>query len=285
MAGGFPVGLQTSPVATSVSAATPVLVTSSASANTVGAYSELITSTPRDSTWMIVQIQNSGAATSGIITSTNISFGASGSEVNVVNNLRMQTDSNSSLPGQASCYMFPLVVPAGTRIAANMQSNAAAASTTRMTVQLFDDAFGSITGGGAIDTYGFNSATSGGVVVDPGSTGNTKGAWSRVTASLTNDLAGFFLGFDYGSGSTGSFQYYWTMDVGVGASGSEVVVLPDFQIYGKSITNTKSISPPNTPYFPIQIPAGTRVALRSQVNQSTANTSRWLGVTLYGVRL
>lgn len=285
MAGGFPVGFQHNCVASSTPGiATPVLVTSGSTANTVGAYSELITSTPRDATWMLVQVQNSATATSGVISSTNISFGAAGSEVNVVNNLRMQNDSSSSLPGAASCYFFPQFVPAGTRIAANAQAGSASL-TLRVALQLFDDAMGSIPGGGGIDTIGFNSATSGGVVVDPGGTGNTKGAWTQVSAGLTNDIAGFFLGFDYGSGATASFQYYWTMDVGVGASGSEVVLLPDFQIYGKSITNSKSIFPPNTPYFPIQIPAGTRVALRSQVNQTTANTSRYLGVTLYGVRL
>lgn len=284
MAGGFPVGFQMNCMGGSTpSSAGGLTLTANATINTVGSYVELVTSTPRDTTWALVTIQDTLIATGGATGSINIATGASGSEAVQVANLIMQHDSLSSEAGDCATYWFPWVVPAGTRIAANCQSDNAS-NTYAVSIMLFDDAMGSVVGGGHIDTIGFNSATTLGTLIDPGATALTKGAYSVVTSSLTYDLAGFFLGFD-GQGGTGSSQVRWTLDIATGATGSEVVLLPDFQLYSRAIsTSSKPIYPPNTPYFPIQIPAGTQINARAQCNVVTA-TSRKFGVTLYGARL
>lgn len=284
MAGGFPVGFQMNCMGGSTpTSAGGLSLTSGATANTVGSYVELVTSTPRNSTWALVVIQDSGTATGGQTSSVNIATGASGSEVVQIANLVIQRDSLSSLPGDCANYFFPWVLPAGTRIAANCQDSAGAVPLS-VSIMLFDDAMASIIGGGAIDTIGFSTGTTLGTTIDPGTTTFTKGAYSQLSSSLTYDLAGFFLGFD-GQGGTGSSQARWTLDIATGSSGNEVVLLPDFQLYSRAIsTSSKPIYPPNTPYFPIQIPAGTRVSARAQCNVSTS-TTRKFGVTLYGVRL
>lgn len=284
MAGGFPVGFQMNCMGGSTPSNSGGLnITAGATADTVGSYVELVTSTPRDTTWALVVIQDNMTPTGGATGAVNIATGASGSEVVQIANLVMQRDSLSSLPGDCANYFFPWVVPAGTRIAANCQSNNAS-NVYNVSIMLFDDAMASVVGGGHIDTIGFNAATTAGTLIDPGATANTKGAYSVVTSSLTYDLAGFFLGFD-GEGGTGSSQARWTLDIATGATGSEVVLLPDFQLYSRAIsTSSKPIYPPNSPYFPIQIPAGTQINARAQCNVVTA-TTRKFGVTLYGVRL
>jgi len=196
----------------------------------------------------------------------------------------IQRDSLSSETGNCAVYFLPLSIPAGTRIAANCQATGVSVALL-VSVALFDDAFGSAVGGGAVDTIGFTSASTSGVVIDPGATWNTKGAYSEITSSLTHDLAGFIIGFD-GSGVSGSVSLRWTFDVAVGALGSEMIVLPDFQIYGRGVASgsSKPIFPACTPFMPIQIPAGSRVAIRAQCDSQTA-APRVFGATFYGVRL
>jgi hypothetical protein len=284
MAGGFPVGFQlnamggTTPVSSG-----GVSVTASGTANTVGSYVELITSTPRDSTWALITVREPGTATTLITTSVNIATGASGSEVVQIANLVAQHDAVTAEAGNCSVYFLPFAVPAGTRLAANAQSTTASTPVS-VGIILFDDAFGSVVGGGAIDTIGFTSSGgTHGTAIDPGTSANTKGAYAQLTASSTYDIAGFALGFDGASGS-GSVSLVWTVDVAIGASGSEIIVLPDVQVYARGLSSpSKAMFPNCSPYLPIQIPAGSRIAVRAQCI-SASSPSRLMGVTLYGAR-
>jgi hypothetical protein len=285
MAGGYPVGLQWSPVGTNaISSSGGVNVTAAASSNTVGAYSELISSTPRDVTWCAIALRDTITGTGPTNSAINIATGASGSEVVKVSNLVVSRASISSQEGGGSMFVFPLSVPSGTRVAASCQTTGISV-VIRCAITLFDDAFGSVPGGGAVDTYGFNTSTSIGVQIDPGATANTKGAWSEITPSLNYDLSGFFLAFDGGGTNTTSSIVLIDLDIGVGASGSEVPVLPDWQfVITCTSPNRRDINPATTPFFPIPIPAGTRISARAACSTSTS-TVRVFGVTFYGVRM
>lgn len=285
MAGGFPVGYQFMPFAgSSPSSGHGVSVTPSATANTLGSWTELISSTPYSSSWAMISIIDPGTATALNTVSVNIGIGASGSETVLIANLIAQRDSFSSVPGQAYEYLIPMQIPGGTRLAANCQSSGASSAALYVSLSPFNGAFGCISGGGAIDTYGFSSSATKGVLIDPGGTALTKGAYSEVATSTTYDLAGFVLAFDSSTASGSGFAG-WTIDVGIGASGSEVVILPDLQVYGRgSGTTYKALYPGLTPFIPIQIPAGSRIAVRAQCT-TNSSVARTFGVTLYGVRL
>jgi hypothetical protein len=89
---------------------------------------------------------------------------------------------------------------------------------------------------------------------------HTKGAWSQMIASCPIDADGFYVQL---WNSTGSPQD-WLIDIGIGASGSEVVLVPD--LYLRSQQNDsmgeKIVSP-------MAIPAGARISGRGQ-GSSTA---------------
>jgi hypothetical protein len=285
MAGGFPVGLQWSAVqAVPPSNTYGIPLAAPATPSTLSAFVQLIASTARDSTWCLINVVDyttSVGLASGFM---NLAIGASGSEAVIVTGLSVPRGySSSSISENQACYLFPLVLPAGTRLAAQIQSWVAS-ELYRVNLALFDDAFGSVCGGGAIDTYGYNSGTSQGTTLDAGATANTKGAYVQLTGSTTNDLAGFFLGFDTVGSSPGSVDAAFSLDIAVGASGSEVIVFPDFPVHVKNISSpARNITPIGSPYFPIPVPAGSRVAARVQCS-STTSTVRVLNVIFYGVR-
>lgn len=287
MAGGFPVSYQFCPFSGSApTSAHGLSVTPSASANTTGAWIELIPATAYDSSWLVVTFQHTGTATALNTVCINISTGTTGNESGsiIVNNLVLQQDSQAGLAGQCAVYWIPTQITAGTRISANAQSSGASSAAMQVSVIPIAGAFGCISGGSGIDTYGFSTAATKGTVIDPGGTAATKGAYSEIVSSLSYDIAGFVLGFD-ASTTSGSSALSWTVDVSVGSLGNEVVILPDFQLYGRgSGTTYKAIYPPATPFIPIQIPAGSRVSIRAQCNSITS-VVRVFGVTFYGVRL
>ncbi len=87
---------------------------------------------------------------------------------------------------------------------------------------------------------------------------NTKGAWSQVTASLPHDAYGFWL--TMAGTATSATSTDMLLDIGIGAGGSEVVLVPNL-LAGWLGSPTQG---PRTLFIPIFIPKGTRVAIRNQ---------------------
>lgn len=93
-----------------------------------------------------------------------------------------------------------------------------------------------------------------------------KGAWVQVIASLSSDTYGLLICINNNNASAASRNT--RLDIGVGAASSEIVLIPDL-IAG----NAAAYSVPGSGiwyYFPVAIPAGTRVSARAQ---STVTTS------------
>lgn len=90
-------------------------------------------------------------------------------------------------------------------------------------------------------------------------TAHVKGAWVQVLASCPIDADGFYLQL---WNSTGSPQD-WLLDIGIGASGSEVVLVPD--LYCRSQQND---SMGEKIFIPMAIPAGARISARAQGTSS-----------------
>jgi len=250
-----------------VSAATHgTTITANASINTKGSYTQLVASTTYDvcGFWLLL----GAAGTSGAAYSVDIAVGAGGSEQIIVADFVFQQAGTV-----LNSVYFPIGIPAGSRVAARCQS-----TTTVATINV------SIIGAdgnfvqphlGNCTTYGFNSATTLGTNIDPGGSANTNGAYSQITASTTYDINAISLALDGQSTSTTGTMY---VDIAVGGAGSEQVIIPNIAV----LLGANKPSQGSLGAFPVQIPAGSRIAIRAQCTNTTAGT-RKIGATVYGI--
>lgn len=110
------------------------------------------------------------------------------------------------------------------------------------------------------------SAVSHGTVgVTTSSSVHTKGAWTQLVAATTYDFSGVIVWFDWADAAGREYM----IDVGVGAAGSETVIVPNLALSRCSTTDRLFHS---CVYLPISIPAGSRLSLRAQSGVSGAYT-------------
>lgn len=204
----------------------------------------------------------------------DVAVGAGGSETIIANNLIFTGFLNTD---HVAYYLFPIFVPAGTRLSARCQATTAS-RTVRCAIMLIGQSFLPSSPLGVITTYGANTADSGGVQVDPGAGADTKGAYSELASALTFDINWIVLGIG-GQNNQARTSAKILVDVAVGAAASEQIIIPDLFIVAQ--TAGDSILP-GCICLPCSIPAGSRVAVRAQSSITDA-TDRLFDMTLYGV--
>lgn len=246
----------------------------STTVNTKGPYTQLVASTAYDTHALIFTCAHDavGSTQSQLV---DIAVGAAASEQIVIPDVLVSFDQWN---GRAFVSVpFPVYIPAGSRIAAQFQSTSAAQD-LRIGLHLLNLGLGAPPGRKMV-SYGKNTADSGGVDVDPGGTANTKGSWVQITASTNEDLKGLIVCIG-NQALTKTSTCFALLDVGVGAGGSEQVIIPNIAL-GVD-TNNEQYQPIMTAMFPINIPAGSRLAVRAQNSINTA-TVRKFDVVLLGV--
>jgi len=249
-------------------------VSPSATANTKGSYAQLAASTGIDACLMIVEV----APTSGLgAYSIDIAIGGAGSEVVIAPNLVVQNAFSLTIP---HVFVVPVQIPAGTRIAARCQSATASDSAIAVTAQLFAGSFSQMEGAAGVEAIGFVSASTQGTTIDAGGTANTKGAYVQLTASAARDYVGFFFVVDNLNANSSLSSNAQLLDIAIGGAGSEVVIEPNYQI--RRNNSGIAVLPPVSPIFAAPIPAGSRIAARSQ-SETNSSPSRSVGLTLYGI--
>lgn len=237
-------------------------VTVTPATNAKGAYAVLSSSLPYDSAGIILTFRGQGPRYS-----IDIAVGGSGSEIVVIPDIYVGSTTSSGLLS----VFIPCAIPAGTRVSARAQASAATTATD-VTAIFFDGSFDTDAALAFATTYGFTGGSTSGVSVDPGSVSNTKGAWVEIASSITYDIRHLMIGYNPGS-TSGSI--HWLVDLGVGGSGSEQIVIPNLLLGGFDVHGYKQ-------NFNINIPAGTRIAMRAQCNTGTAGT-RLIDFALTGV--
>jgi len=266
------VGQRTETAGANVAGGTGTSFTSNASANTKGSYAQLIAATAFDASMMMLMFSR---ADGGIDYLVDVAIGASGSEVIILSNVLVSGGTGQQYYG--SQFFFPVNIPAGTRLAIRSQSTTGTIG-LRADIMLFQGGFGTPETQGFVTTYGANTADSGGVQVDPGGTTNTKGSYSEITSSTTYPIR--FLSIVIGNQlNTVRSTQLFLMDVAIGASGSEVIILPDLLINAN--VSPDVLCPQVYTNLPVQIPAGTRIAVRAASNGNDA-TDRLFDVVMYG---
>jgi hypothetical protein len=273
MSGGFPITPEWVDATSEqvVYSGTPGLsIPSGSSANAYGAWTTLVAAAPFDVTYMDVVITGPWGAEQGAV---QIGVGISGSEAIIAADLVCYST-------DVTTYRFPLpcAIPAGARIAARSSSTHASDTQDYLHLILFEGDIGATDAAG-VDSIGYVPSSSSGTTIDPGGTAYTKGAYVPLTAATPRDYAGFFLVIDGRAGAmAGVFQAL--VDIAIGVSGSEILLLPNFSFCAPAADEVWGGSP--SPIYWIPIPAGTRISARAASSSNTA-TSREFGLTLYGI--
>ena len=253
---------------------TGVTVTAAASANTKGAsWQEIISSTTIRANYILVMLGGTGTSSGDYL--VDIAIGAAGSEKSLIDNIQF---SQVAIGGQVSAYLFPVVVPAGSRLSSKCQATNAS-GTIEVIIVLIGAGDKASQGLSRVSTYGATTADSGGTGVDPGGTINTKGGWQQIVASTTYPIKQLLVVIG-DRANTAMSTCNWLMDIGVGAGSAEKVLIP--ALFFCAGTTPDGIIPNIFGPFPVNIPAGTRISANPQCNINDAS-DRLIDVTLYGV--
>jgi hypothetical protein len=115
------------------------------------------------------------------------------------------------------------------------------------------------------------------ITVTAGGTAHTKGSWTVLISSTSFDAFGIWIGIDGIHVSAAATAYL--VDIGVGPAGQERVIVPNLNVWGADAT-AAGLNP-HIFWFPVYIPAGSRIVARSQ--SVTASKTCRVMVTLDGI--
>lgn len=252
-------------------AATGGTVGASVTTHTKGVYSELITSTAYDADGVMVSLQQSSGTAGGLM---DFAIGAAGSEQIVMANVIIgQTK-------RLTTYVFiPINLPAGSRVAARCQSTVSSQAYAVAT-HLYRAGLWGPPPGGTILTFGADTSDSGGKVVDPGGTIDTYGGWAELSASVGQDIAAVYLMLANRQNSAPADQSVsFYLQLGIGTAASEIPVWGPIRFSSSSFG---SYGPLPAVWFPVSIPAGSRLVARARAGTNDA-TDRLFDLVVYGL--
>ncbi len=234
-------------------------------------WTQLIASTTAAANWMVVTLIANPVGRYFV----DIGIGASTAEKVIAADLFTEKVVTQE-EGDRS-YLLPVSIPSGSRISARVQSSVASASVDVL-LHLVTGTMRYPSGAaGIVQSMGLTQATTRPAIVDPGGVANTVGAWVELSASTTCPISWLIIAMGHGADTTGLAAFYM-LDVGVGAAGSEKLVIPQIPTKSATVVDTH----PNVPFYPVSIPAASRLAVRARCSSITA-TSRIIDVCAYGV--
>jgi hypothetical protein len=241
-----------------------------ASSNTKGAWTQVTSASVADAYGLIVF---NSAATSASATDTStvvdVGVGGSGSEVAIITDIAMGWRPSGFFENR-----IPVFVPAGSAISIRAAGVATSGSIPVVVVPLGRTFTGRRPSTSALS---LNASGAKGTNLSVPGGANTKGAWTQLVASTTEPYAGLFIGVQGGADNVQPIANA-LVDIGVGASGSEVVVVPNVAAFSPT-TSEQIVVVDNGPWY-LDIPAGSRIAAR----YATSNTGMSLDVIVTGIR-
>ena len=249
-----------------------LIVAPSATANTKGLWVEFVASTGFPTRYLTVEMGR-GETNNQFL--TDVGIGGAGSEVVLVANLMVETGANGR--ERTFLYQLPVWIPPSTRVSLRSQVNETSSGGDRFAVTLSSGGFPGPQAFSRVTTYGAITADSGGTQVDPGGSADTKGAWAQLVAS-SNLVRWVTIAVGNQANATPT-SAKWMIDIGIGSATSEVVLIPDLNLYWASAQGNFT---PSVWSFPVSIPSGTRISARAQCDITDA-TDRLFDIVVYGV--
>lgn len=255
-----------------------VSVTPGAS-NTKGSWAQITGSLAQEITGMFIWVTTAthlSANNNGWL--LDIGTGAAASETVVIPNVLAGAKEVGSLVAYPLLGYFPIRIPSGTRLAARLQANSAtpSPSTGEFRFQFtYEPMLGAYPSDRPLIDLGANTSTSRGIDLAALGATNTKGSWTQVVAFCPSPLQGLIVCVQGGTDT--SFTAGWAvLDVGVGAGGSESVILGDLPMRFNSNEAVGMLWPG---FWPCSIKAADRIAVR----YACSTTANDLDVNLIGV--
>jgi hypothetical protein len=246
-----------------------VTVTADTNAHTKGAWSELVSSTSANASYIVIQVSSAG--TSGVDTSAllDIGTGASGSETSLISDVAVGGASASVATIGQLAFGVPIKIASGTRLSARIQSIVTGGRQMTVSVWVFDmgDYAAAPT---SVDVLGTSTGTSAGTAMSGAS-----GTWVQIVASTSRAYRAVVL---IPSTSTNAAASIITeFRLGTGASGSELEVgrtFANFTNAEQAATNTRLPA-----LIAGAIPSGARLSVRHDI----ASSPTVYDVTLIGI--
>lgn len=247
-------------------------IVSHASANTKGAWSDTLDPILYDLHGLVLQFTVITVNRDHLL---DIGIGPTGggSEVEVVSNLLF-----SGIPAghMTPTIYLPLYLPgsAGKRLSARNQCSTGGTSISfrywpvyrRQRLRLLR----------SVETFGANTADSGGTSIDPGGSAGTKGAYSTL-GTTTHRISEIVVATGNAVNNVRA-NANWLADIAIGAT-------PDIIVGDLSLVSSSSndmVTPQLIGPFPVNIPPGTDVKVRSQCDIIDA-TDRLFDCVVYGL--
>lgn len=238
----------------------------SGTAGSKGGYTELISSTARESHLISVFIMPTSQDYEGVL---HLATGADESEVDF---LDVPFHGNED---EVHRFTVPFTVASSARVAAAMTSTDASATADVAIALSDDDSWGTCTEATLIGSSGGQ-----GTDIDPGTPANTKPTnWTELTSSTPHDFDMLLINMGYSNNNAIGSRATWLVDIGTGASMSETALLENipYKEQGFEIGHC-----PFVVYAPIS--SGTRVSARCQSSETDA-TDRIIDVSIVGFNL
>lgn len=173
-------------------------------------WTQLIASTAFDAQLVVIYVGSSSAAATDTSTLLDIGIGASTAETVIIPDLLAGGTGASNVGGRH--YIFPLYIPAGSRLSARSQSVRTTGSTL-VSVQLYGGPRDPANWwcGTQVTAYGISTADSGGTLVTAGNSGSEGSVVSIGTTSADHEC--LVVGMQPTGTTTASVQYHF--DVGI----------------------------------------------------------------------
>ena len=230
-------------------------------------WTEMIASTAINAVGIILNYHGKSAS---YVNSFDLGIGASSNEKVLLDQLLFEDASAENLQ-TATNILIPVMIPAGTRISGRIASS----SSVCVYLTLVTGNFGTISPFSEIESIGVTSGN--GVSVTPDTAADTWGSWIEIISSTSNPIKYLYTAACRDAASHVNLAYQ--TQVAVGASSSEKIIL------GSILNSTESTTDTTTPQmvgpFPVDIPAGTRLSMRTKSNGASAPA---LEMALYGAR-
>ncbi len=247
------------------------LVTSDASTNTLGPYSEICSAAENTFSSNSVRVVADGKIASDSVMLVDIAIGEVGSEVVILPQILHRSVRTGSTPYYM--YNLPVKIPSGVRISARCR---AAISNGSFYAYLSrgSSSFQSESGLSHVVAYGANISTSTGTIVTPVAS-PTFGAWTEITASTEQNHRGIIVSATNATALWASRRIGY--QVAIGSVGNEEI------IHGTNLVITSSAETSGglvTPFLGIKIPSGQRLSIRSTADDIFASDFQYM---IYGV--
>lgn len=216
--------------------------------------------------------QNNGQA--DYACQVDVGIGASGSQIPLIANINMVGQPAGIDTANAFQQFIPISLPPGTQMWVRSAVRVANfTGSIECWIVPYDSTFCAAgTDFCGCDTIGSVSTGTGTAITAGTNQSGVKGSYVSMITSTIRDYGGFFLCFDLAHNATNESGNL--IDIALGGSGSQKVILPDMFFYLGGVT-----ADINLEFFPIAIPEGSQIWVRA-ANTAPATT---LGMTFYGI--